>query len=108
MSKLIFVGYTNGHQISYASEPDGEGCFYSNTDNECYIPLYMLETHRHRIESTSNGEVTTSGNHDRLVEENKRLREALLLVLDAACQPYSCSEDTCDMVNQLLSELGGE
>lgn len=77
MNELILVGFTNGHQINYASEPEGEGCFYSNTDNECYIPLYMLETHHHRIESTSNGEVTTSGNHDNLVEENKRLREAL-------------------------------
>ena len=97
MSKLIFVGYTNGHLISYASEPDGEGCFYSNTNNECYIPLYMLKTHHHRIESTSNGEVTTSGNHYRLVEENKRLREFLeSLQLDVSNEIK---------LEQLLSEL---
>lgn len=57
--ELIFVGYTNGHQILYASEAgEGEGAFYSDTDNDCYIPLYMLKTHWHRLESTTNGEVT--------------------------------------------------
>lgn len=54
--ELIFVGYTNGHQIGYAKE--SEGGFYPDTDNECYIPLYMLKTHAHRIENTSNGQVT--------------------------------------------------
>ena len=54
--ELIFVGYTNGHQVAYAKE--SEGVFYPDTDNECYIPLYMLKTHAHRIESTSGGQVT--------------------------------------------------
>lgn len=53
---LIFVGYTNGHQIKYGLE--GEGAFYSTYENQCYIPLYMLKSHWHRLESTSNGEVT--------------------------------------------------
>lgn len=56
MSELVFVGYTNGHQIKYARED--EGVFYPDTDNECYIPLYMLKTHLHRIESTSDFNVT--------------------------------------------------
>lgn len=56
---LCFVGFTNGRQISYANEDNGgEGAFYFNTENECYIPLYMLKTHLHRIESTSDGDVT--------------------------------------------------
>ena len=56
---LIFVGYTNGYQILYASESSGgEGAFYSNTENECYIPLYMLKTHAHRLQSTTGGNVT--------------------------------------------------
>lgn len=104
MSKLILVGFTNGHQISYASEPEGEGCFYSNTDNECYIPLYMLETHHHRIESTSYGEVTTSGNHDCLVEENKRLRD----MLTRLTSHDNCRKDVIHLMSEadsLLSEL---
>ena len=57
--QLIFVGYTNGRQILYATEREsGEGSFYCDTDNDCYIPLYMLKCHAHRIESTSNGAVT--------------------------------------------------
>lgn len=56
---ICFVGFTNGSQISYANEDNGgEGAFYFNTENECYIPLYMLKTHLHRIESTSGGNVT--------------------------------------------------
>ena len=45
--ELFFVGYTNGAQVLYASED--EGSFYSNTENECFIPLYMLKTHEHRL-----------------------------------------------------------
>lgn len=54
---LIFVGYTNGYQILYASE-SGEGSFYNDTENECYIPLYMLKSHAHRIETTTGGNIT--------------------------------------------------
>lgn len=53
---LIFVGYTNGDQILYAAE--NEGCMYSDTENDCFIPLYMLKTHAHRLESTSQMRVT--------------------------------------------------
>ena len=57
--ELIFVGYTNGAQVLCATEPHGgEGLFYSNTENGCYIPLYMLKTHAHRLKNTTNGEVT--------------------------------------------------
>ena len=32
--ELIFVGYTNGNQILYATEINGgEGSFYADTDN---------------------------------------------------------------------------
>ena len=54
--ELIFVGYTNGHQILYGAKD--EGVFYKDTDNDCYIPLYMLKTHWHRIQSTSGMRVT--------------------------------------------------
>jgi hypothetical protein len=57
---LFFVGYTNGAQILYASDSNhgGEGSFYKDTENNCCIPLYMLKTHWHRLQSTTDGEVT--------------------------------------------------
>lgn len=57
---LIFVGYTNGAQILYASDSkqEGEGAFYKDTEHNCCIPLYMLKTHEHRLETTTNGSVT--------------------------------------------------
>ena len=55
---LCFIGFTNGTQISYAMESDGEGVFYNDSKNECYIPVYMLKSHLHRIETTSGGAVT--------------------------------------------------
>lgn len=66
--KLVFVGYTNGHQILYgAKSQGGEGSFYSDTDNDCYIPLYMLKSHAHRLQSTTNMTVTL----DRLREAQR-------------------------------------
>lgn len=57
--ELIFVGYTNGYQILYATESEGgEGSFYSDTDNDCYIPLYMLKSHAHRLQNTTDMNVT--------------------------------------------------
>lgn len=58
--ELVFVGYTNGVQILYASDNEfgGEGVFYKTTEHNCVIPLYMLKTHWHRLLSTSGGEVT--------------------------------------------------
>jgi len=44
--KLIHVGYTNGYQIKYAKEE--EGSFYPDTENDCWIPLFMYECHLHR------------------------------------------------------------
>ena len=57
--ELIFVGYTNGAQILYANDEKqgGEGAFYKTTEHECLIPLYMLKTHVHRLE-TGFGDVT--------------------------------------------------
>ena len=50
----VFVGYTNGLQLLYATEKEeGEGSLYCNRYDNCDIPLYMLKTHLHRIESTS-------------------------------------------------------
>lgn len=59
-NELIFVGYTNGAQVLYANDATygGEGTFYKNTDHDCLIPLYMLKNHCHRLESTTDGEVT--------------------------------------------------
>lgn len=59
--ELIFVGYTNGAQIFYASDETvggGEGMFFKTHEHGCHIPLYMLKTHQHRIETTTEGEVT--------------------------------------------------
>ena len=51
---LYFVGYTNGNQIAYAKED--QGSFYVNTDNDCYIPVYMLAVHLHRLGGTASEE----------------------------------------------------
>lgn len=55
-NELIFVGYTNGHQILYGAQ--SEGVFYSDTENDCFIPLYMMKRHEHRLQTTSNMQVT--------------------------------------------------
>lgn len=62
---LFFVGYTNGAQVLFASEE--EGSFYSNTENECFIPLYMLKTHEHRLE----GELTKGLNFEKILASRK-------------------------------------
>lgn len=55
--ELVFVGYTNGAQVLYAANENqgGEGMFYTTSDHECLIPLYMLKTHTHRLENGSTG-----------------------------------------------------
>lgn len=66
--ELIFVGYTNGYQILYASDPnEGEGAFYGDNDNDCCIPLYMLKTHWHRIQSSTGMNVTLE-----MIQENRK------------------------------------
>lgn len=58
-SNLVFIGYTNGHQLLNAKPENGsEGYFYGDTDDDSYIPIYMLREHTHRIETTSSMEVT--------------------------------------------------
>lgn len=47
--KLIHVGFTNEHQVTSVTEQQLDGYFYPNSDNECYIPLYMLNVHAHRV-----------------------------------------------------------
>lgn len=56
---ICFVGFTNGYQLSHATEREGgEGAFYSDSSNDCYIPLYILKSHLHRVETTTDGNVT--------------------------------------------------
>mgnify|MGYP003121737290 CR=1 FL=1 len=50
-NELVHVGFTNGDQIKYANVE--EGSFYPDTSGYCFIPLYMLKSHEHRIETTS-------------------------------------------------------
>ena len=68
--ELIFVGYTNGMQVIYANDSNhgGEGSFYKDTECGCLIPLYMLKSHWHRLQSTSNGEVTL----EKLIDAQKK------------------------------------
>lgn len=47
--ELIHVGFTNGHQVTYVTEQKLDGSFYPDSDNECYVPLYMLNIHSHRV-----------------------------------------------------------
>ncbi len=56
-SELVHIGYTNGAQVLYCVT-DESGSFYPDTENDTCIPVYMLRTHAHRLESTTNGAVT--------------------------------------------------
>lgn len=47
--KLIHIGFTNESQVQYVTEDKEEGAFYPNSDNGCYIPVYMLNVHAHRV-----------------------------------------------------------
>ena len=47
--KLIHIGFTNEHQVTYVTEEDSEGAFYPDSDNGCYIPVYMLDIHAQRV-----------------------------------------------------------
>ena len=46
---LIHIGFTNKSQVKYVAEDKEEGAFYPNSDNGCYIPVYMLNVHAHRV-----------------------------------------------------------
>ncbi|WP_348720629.1 hypothetical protein [uncultured Alcanivorax sp.] len=46
-SDILHVGFTNPAQIGYAK--DESGFFYPDTDNQCYIPLYMMKRHLNRM-----------------------------------------------------------
>lgn len=50
------VGFTNGANLKLLHET-GYGAIYSDTKQDCYIPIYMLRSHLHRVETTSNGGV---------------------------------------------------
>lgn len=50
---LIHIGFTNKSQIKYVTEDKDEGAFYQNSDHGCYIPIYMLNVHAHRVGSES-------------------------------------------------------
>ena len=52
--ELCFIGYTNGSNIKLLNGT-GYGAMYSDTSQNCYIPLYMLKQHNHRIELTYEG-----------------------------------------------------
>lgn len=47
--KLIHIGFTNESQVQYVTEDKEEGTFYPNSDHGCYIPIYMLNVHAHRV-----------------------------------------------------------
>ena len=47
--KLIHIGFTNESQVQYVTEDKEEGAFYPNSDHGCYIPVYMLNVHAHRV-----------------------------------------------------------
>lgn len=57
MKQHKHVGYTNGANIKLLHETD-YGAIYSTTDQNCFIPLYLLEDHIHRIETTGGDELT--------------------------------------------------
>ena len=57
--ELVFVGYTNGYQILFgAASEGGEGGFYSDQEQDCHIPLYMLKKHAPMLQTTTGMNVT--------------------------------------------------
>ena len=55
-NETFHVGFTNGANLKLLHEI-GYGAMYSDTKQNCYIPIYMLRSHLHRLETTSNGSV---------------------------------------------------
>lgn len=51
--KLIHIGFTNESQVQYVNEQKEDGTFYPSSDNGCYIPVYMLDVHAHRVGANS-------------------------------------------------------
>jgi hypothetical protein len=47
--KLIHVGFTNETQVQFVTEHKQDGQFCPSSDDGCYIPLYMLNIHAHRV-----------------------------------------------------------
>lgn len=101
--KLIHVGFTNEAQVRYVTEENEEGSFYSDTDNECYIPLYMLNIHAHRVGPDS--EIYKE--HCELWKQRKEIAEIKAQAgragYMAAVRDYSEYGDK-DAFNQLLAD----
>jgi len=85
MSGLIHVGFTNKYQLDYANE--AEGAFYADSDNECYIPLYMLKAHSMRAPDSVVVET-----HEAMVLRVKELEGALLKIIELD-EAVHCFED---------------
>ena len=47
--ELIHIGYTNHAQVKYVTEGNEEAAIFPDTEHECYIPVYMLNIHAHRV-----------------------------------------------------------
>lgn len=76
LNKLIHIGFTNECQIDYAMED--QGYFYSNSDDGCNIPLYMLDSHFMRA---TNSVVVNS--HNEMKERIGELESLLKFTKDA-------------------------
>lgn len=68
--ELIHIGFTNERQVHYVTTEKLDGSFYPDSENECYIPVYMLATHAHRAGSDS----PIYCKHIKLHDENKQLK----------------------------------
>jgi hypothetical protein len=105
MSNLIHVGFTNKYQLDYAKEQ--EGAFYCDSDNECYIPLYMLKAHAMRaidsvVVETHDALTARVAKLEALLKEEVKVSEFLRKTIDT----HSTNQDKrLEYLNDLFSKI---
>lgn len=94
--KLIHIGFTNESQIQYVTEDKEEGAFYPNSDHGCYIPVYMLNVHAHRVGSESKIYCTQ-------LEQGKKIAEIRAEAVKEFIEFMYKSKD-CQLCNESLDK----
>lgn len=93
--KLIHIGFTNESQIQYVTEDKEEGAFYPNSDHGCYIPVYMLNVHAHRVGSESKIYCTQLEQGKKIAEiRAEAVKEFARKLGDAFILPHSLRKET--------------
>lgn len=83
-----------------------------DSDNKSFIGVSEDGVEFHMFEWAFGLAVKAKSEHDKLVEDNAKLHaekaeliRVLDLALDAACNPYACSEDFLESAQELINKL---